>query len=164
MRYDKPTRTAKRFCLQCNTDQKMKIVAHKTYDMYHCSVCGDEAMRVGDGYVAPVTPRVSGGVDTHGLLEDGHTKPSTILARERTDVMSDEHSMWPARDNEDREDLLRTFKAALSGLTARQKQVLEAVERSGSVSRAAVVLGISQPAVTMTLQKIAKKLRKKVMI
>lgn len=155
----------KRFCTSCDKEEFLTIKAHKTYSMYHCRRCGDEVGRVGDGETQHQRLTVRGGIDAMSLSEDAASSANlTDLALGNPDVLSDEHSLWQPRDYEQeaqREDDLRTFRVALSGLTARQKQVLDAVNRFGTHDRAAAFLGMTRQNVGQTIKDIAKKLAKK---
>jgi DNA-directed RNA polymerase specialized sigma24 family protein len=134
--------------------------------MFHCRDCKREVARVGDirGIVKP--KRVSGSNEIGQYGEKDFPESVSLVDRavSNPDVLSDECSLWPRRDEEaeaDREDSLRALKVALAGLTARQRQVLEAVRVHKSQTKAAFVLGISQPVVKKTLDAIQNNLSKK---
>lgn len=164
MKHNKLMKYPKRYCTDCEGDRYVYTVSHKTFTMYHCQDCKEEIGRAGDGQQSSISRRVSGGLDVNsfsGAFLGG--KSSEELASEYPDVLSDEHSMWPARDLDaeaEREDALRTFKVALVGLTARQKQILDAVDIYGTQESAAVALGISRGTVEDALLQIKKKLTK----
>ncbi len=57
--------------------------------------------------------------------------------------------------------MLRTFKLALSNLTARQAQILDAVDIYGTHDKAAAALGVKLSTVSNTIYQIRKKLSKR---
>ena len=119
---------------------------------------------MGQGIAKPKLIAGIGGVNRSDDVEFFGELPLLDRAVANPDVLSDEQSLWPRRDEEaaaDREDAVRTLKVALVGLTARQRQVLEAVRVHKSQTRAAFALGISQPVVKKTLNSIRKKLGKR---
>ncbi len=132
--------------------------------MYQCRRCGEEIGRVGDGEARHNRLDVAGGVNAQGLEDGLLTGNLTDIALGNPDVLSDEQAPWPARDFEreaKREDDLRTFRVALHGLTARQKQVLDAVDRFATHERAAAFLGVATSTINNTILQIARKLNKK---
>src|ERR1019366_9680497 len=156
---------AKRFCVECNSERNVYVVKHETYALFHCRECKQEAARVGDvsGRMKPT--HVPGGIiqsrDEAAIDREGSL---TLAAQANPDLLSDEQTLWPRRDEEaeaDREDAMRTFRVALAGLTTRQRQVLETVRVHKTQTGAAHVLGISQPVVKKTLNAIQKKLLRK---
>ena len=156
----------KRFCVECNGERNMYVVKYKTYAMYHCRECKQEVARVGDvrGNAKPKHVIGSGGATRRGEEDFPESVPLVDRAVSNPDILSDECSLWPPRDEEaqaDREDTVRTLKCALAGLTARQRQVLEAMRLHKTQTRAAFVLGISQPVVKKTLNSIQIKLGRK---
>lgn len=157
-------RSAKRYCVECDKYQKMRVEERQSYAMHICVICGQEVSRVRDGMPRCLRPRVSDGVDVHAAPVDDRGKASTVLALERADVLNCSHTLWPPRDNSNREELFKQLETALSCLTPRQREVLDAVIACKTVSEAAERLGISQPGVTTTLKKIARKVNKKVII
>lgn len=162
MKHDKLMKYPKRFCVECDGERYVYLVMHKTFGMYHCQDCKQEVVRAGDGVQASSSKRVTGGLDLASFSEDFlGGKSSKTLASESPDVLSDEHSMWPARDfdaDAEREDRIRTLKLAMSNLTARQAEILEAVDAYGTQHGAALALGIKQTTVANTLKQIQKKL------
>lgn len=162
MKHDKLMTYPKRFCATCDSNQFVYAVQHKKYVMYHCQKCKQEVARAGDGQQPSISRRVSGGLDVNsfaGAFLGG--KSSEVLASEYPDVLSDEHRIWHERDfdvEEEQEDRLRTFKAALSGLTARQILILQAVDKHQSHDKAAAALGIERSTVSNTIDQIRKKL------
>ena len=152
----------KRFCVECNGERGAYVVQHAGYAMFHCRECRQEVARVGDVRGETRSKRIAGGEAPRAADEEITAGMwPTDRACANPDVLSDEHSLWPRRDEEaeaEREDALRTFKVALAGLTARQRQVLEAVRQYKTQTRAAVSLGISQPVVKKTLDSVKKKL------
>ncbi len=150
----------KRFCVTCDRQQLLTI----SDAMYHCRQCGEEVCRVGDGDTAHGHLTVRGGVDGMSLSEDVVASANlTDLALGNPDILSDEHAMWQPRNietEEAREDMLRTFKTARRNLTARQAQILSAVNDLGSQEAAARSLGVSHQLIAGTLNKIEKKLTK----
>jgi len=161
MKHQKLMKYPKRFCTSCNGDRYVYMVQHKAFSMYHCQHCREEISRVGDGQQGGATRKVRGGIDGKGLADILERKSVEALSSENPDVLSDEHSLWPVRDFDlevQREDMLRAFKVALSGLTARQKQVLDAVDTYGSQEKAAISLGMTQQGIAATIKKIEKKL------
>lgn len=155
---------SKRFCVDCDGERGMYVIRHKNYAMYHCCECRQEVARVGDALGLRKPTLIAGG-DT--IRRDAGFEASegiTPAAQANPDILSDEHALWQHRDAEHeatREDGLRTLRVAMVGLTARQKQVLEAVRVHKTQSKAAVYLGISQPVVKKTLNRIAKILSAK---
>ncbi len=158
----------KRFCVPCGKEQQLTIRRGTTYNMYHCQECGDEVGRVGDGDTQHKQLTVRGGMDVKSLSEEAaHDGNLTDIALGNPDVLSDEHVMWCPRDvaaEEARQDTLRTFKVALSGLTARQAEVLAAVNKFGSHEGAAEHLGRKRITITTIMKQIEKKLDKSVNI
>ena len=154
---------AKRFCVDCDGERGMYIIQHKRYAMFHCKECKQEIARVGDvqGLAKPKHIAGNNGATRRGEEEFPESIPVVDRAVSNPDILSDECSLWPRRDEEaqaDREDAARTLKVALAGLTARQRQVLEAVRVHKTQTKAAFALGISQPVVKKTLNAIQSKL------
>ncbi len=164
MRHHRLMKYPKRFCVDCSREQYVTVKDHQTFLMYHCQECKAEICRTGDGSNKGTPKRVAGGLDINSFSTDFiGGKSSEVLASEYPDVLSDEHAMWKPRDpaaEAEREDLLRTFKVVLSSLTARQAQVLEAVNEYGTHGAAALSLGITRQVVTKTMKDIEKKLAK----
>ena len=154
-------RHPKRFCVKCNSDQAVTVRAHRTYEMYHCRRCGDEITRVGDGGSGYTVQHVVG-LDDRRIPDDARHALSLLeLVRQDPDVLSDEQTVWPAREDEaDRQAWRRQMMVAFALLTPRQQAVVEAVRRAKGQAAAAKMLGISQQAVSRTLQQIQKKLRR----
>ncbi len=150
----------KRFCVTCNKEEALTIRGA----MYHCQVCGDEVCRVGDGDPKRSKQNVRG-LDVRSIPEDVLEGANLLdVALGNPDVLSDEHAMWQPRDPVEeaaREDNLRTFKVALAGLTARQAEVLQAVDLMGSHDKAADYLGIARTTITETIRLIKNKVEKK---
>jgi len=151
----------KRYCVDCDGERGVYVIRHKNHAMYHCRQCKQEVARVGDapGLVKPTM--IAGGIAIrdHEAIESEY--PITSAAQANPDMLSDEHALWKPRDEEHeavREDAMRTLKVAMAGLTARQRQVLEAVRVHKTQTKAAFSLGISQPVVKKTLDSIQKKL------
>jgi DNA-directed RNA polymerase specialized sigma24 family protein len=132
--------------------------------MYRCEECGEEVGRVGDGDSHHQQLTIRGGLDVMSLSEDmAHSGNLTDLALGNPDILSDDHAIWTPRDLDaeaEREDYLRTFKLALTRLTARQAEILVAVERHGTHEQAAVALGLKKTTVTDAMEQIRKKLDK----
>lgn len=153
----------KRFCVGCVQVMPMVIRPHKTFSMYHCRKCGQQICRVGDGDIKSGVQRVRGGIDVRSISEDAlDGKPSGVLACENPDVLSDEHGMWPASENEETEkaDKLSRFMEAFNLLTPRQKEIALAVERYGTQDAAAKKLGITRGTIAQTLTQIKNRLNK----
>lgn len=154
----------KRYCVDCRKDQFLTIRGGRDYDMYHCRSCGASVCRVGDGEPTHSRLTVLGGIAVRDLsAEVSEGADLTAMALGNPNVLSDEHAMWEPRDEEaeeEREDMLRTFRVALTNLTPRQAQILDAVDIYGTQERAAVALGITQQAVDKTISGIQKKLGK----
>ena len=156
---------AKRFCVECDSERNVRVVQHKNYAMYHCVTCKQEVARVGDAQgIAKPKLVIGSGTMQRGEEDFPESVPLVDRAVSNPDVLSDECSLWPRRDEEaqaDREDAVRTLKCALAGLTARQRQVLEAVRVHKTQTKAAFALGVSQPVVKKTLNAIQTKLQRR---
>lgn len=155
---------AKKFCVECDGERRMYVMRHKNYAMYHCCECRQEVTRVGDAPGLRKSTLIAGGETIRRNADFDANAGITPATQANPDVLSDEHGLWQPRDAEHeamREDALRTLKVAMVGLTARQKQVLEAVRVHKTQSKAAIYLGISQPVVKKTLNRIAKILSAK---
>ena len=157
---------SKRFCVECDSEQSVFVVMKTNYAMYHCFRCKQQVARVGDvrGEAKPKHIAGNNGATRRGEEEFPESIPLVDRAVSNPDILSDECSLWPQRDEEaqaDREDAARTLKVALAGLTARQRQVLEAVRLHKTQTRAAFSLGISQPVVKKTLDAIQMKLQRR---
>ncbi len=164
MKHNRLMKYPRRFCVECNKDQFLYVVNHATFSVYHCECCKSEVQRVGDGINPGQIRRVAGGIDTSSISADVlGGKPSEVLASENPDVLSDEHAMWPTisqKDEFERRRDLGILRSALYGLTARQSQILRAVELYKDQARAASQLGISRGTVAATLRQIKNKLAK----
>lgn len=156
----------KRFCVECDTIQFLTIKQGVGCDMYHCRACGAEVCRVGDGDSLHNLLTVAGGIDAKSMSEEAVSSGNlTDIALGTPDVLSNEHGMWQPRDlDAERDRFLRAaaFKRAYEGLTYRQKEVVQAVERFGTQDAAARKLGISRGALASILGQIQKKLSKSV--
>jgi hypothetical protein len=157
----------KRYCVDCDKEQFLAIRQKAGYSMYHCRECGGEVGRVGDGESRHGKLAVLG-LDVRSIPEEMSEGANLLdLALGNPDVLSEEHGIWQPRDidaQEEREDMVRTFKVALAGLTERQSQVLAAVDLTGSHEKAATYLGIKRVTVTLTLKQIEKKLARHINI
>jgi len=156
---------AKRFCVECDSEQNVFVVMKTNYAMYHCFRCKQQVARVGDAQGIAKPKHVAGGqLAQRGEEDFPESVPLVDRAVSNPDVLSDACSLWPHRDEEaqaDREDAVRTLKVALAGLTARQRQVLEAVRMHKTQTKAAFALGVSQPVVKKTLNAIQTKLQRR---
>jgi RNA polymerase sigma factor (sigma-70 family) len=168
MKHDKLMKFPKRFCVDCNRDQYVYAVAHKTFTMYHCERCRAEIVRAGDGHQTNALRRVTGGIDVRSFADSFlNGKPWEILASESPDVLSDEHSMWPARDRDgelQRKIQALKFRVAFEGLTPRQQEIVQAVADFGTQQRAAQKLSIRQETVAVILKRLKKKMNESVYI
>lgn len=153
----------KRFCVECGREEYLTIRGGKT-PTYYCRRCGAEVCRVGDGDTDSARTNIRGGVTAASLpdeLNDG--TPITDLARMNPDILSDEHTIWPARDREsevERQAMIATIQIAYEKLTPRQREIAETVDKLGSQSAAALVLGLRKETVSITMKQIRKKLSK----
>lgn len=148
----------KRYCVKCNVKQNLVING----SMYHCRKCGEEVCRLGDGEVNKQSRAVRGGLDHFSTDKDYLTDGlAEILARENPDVMSDEHTLWPERDEEAefrKQQTISKFKIAYRSLTENQQAVVEAVRATGTHEEAAERLKVSRPYVTKVINQVKKKL------
>ncbi len=148
----------KRFCAECDQDVYLTIRGGKV-PMYHCRKCGAEVCRVGDGD-STRQPRTVKSLDVRSIPEDVLDGANILdIALENPDVLSNEHTIWGPRDREaerERQAEMATFSIALDYLTARQREVVDAIAEYGSVAAAGRYLGLS-PSSTRNILKQAKK-------
>ncbi len=153
----------KRFCTECDQDVYLTIRGGEV-PMYHCRKCGAEVCRVGDGDATRRSTNIQGGLTETQLPDDINEGVGlTDLARMNPDILSDEHAVWPARDRKaeiERQAEVATFSIALERLTARQREVVDAVDKYGSSAEAARRLNVSPKSVSGILRQARKKLSK----
>lgn len=153
----------KRFCVECDREEYLTIRGGKT-PMYYCRRCGAQVCRVGDGDADHRQTNIRGGLGPTKLSDESTEGLGlTDLARMNPDVLSDEHTVWPARDREsevERQAMIATLKIAYEKLTPRQREIAEAVDEHGSQTDAARILGLRKETVSITMKQIKNKLSK----
>lgn len=159
----------KQFCVKCSQEVGLVIVPKAKYEMYHCRQCGEEICRVGDNDTVHNQRLVKGGLgggrELFGQSSENILDPRAErgLAMNKPELLSDEHRLWKLRDEEaefQKAQKMNQFKLGYNYLTARQKQVVGAVDMFGSQIEAAKALGISYQVVSETLKAAEKKIRK----
>ncbi len=156
----------KRYCVECDAVTAIVTNDRDKFSAYHCRKCGAEIGRVGDGDVVRKTGAVRGGIDIKSLsseLIDG--QPAGVVALNHPEILSDEHRMWPERDEEveeSRAEYLAAFKTALKCLTPRQREVVDTVDKCGSRVGAAATLNVAQSTITYVLQAAGRRIEKKI--
>lgn len=158
-------RHQKRFCVNCNEETSLVIQNRGKYSMYRCRQCGDEVCRVGDGDSHHNTKTIPGGLDSRSMPDWGHSSylGDTYIAKHNPDVLSDDHTMWPPRNDEadfKKQLQARFLPLVLEKLTDRQKEILATVEKTGTQAEAAKQLGLSFQTVSGTIKAIQKKFDK----
>lgn len=147
----------KRFCVKCNKEGRIYALGQ----MWRCRVCKEEICRLGDG-LPNRNFKMIGFLDMRGGIEDGEAGVNPVeLARERPELLSDEHKLWESRpwnsEDLDRVHSLRILKA-FTKLTGRQKEIVTALQKHKTQEKAAKALGVSREAIKMALIAIRKKL------
>lgn len=149
----------KRFCTECNRTEYLTIRGGEI-PTYHCRRCGAAVCRVGDGD-STRQPRTVKGLDVRSIPEDVLDGANILdVALQNPDVLSDVHAMWGRHDpaNEyERAVRAAELRAIVGSLTARQREILAAMQQYGSQIIVAHKLGLTQQRVSAVLREIQKK-------